>query len=180
MSASIEVELQIACRAHDVPPSAEIRSWIEDAVRHADAVPDGRYEVVVRVVDERESRALNYRFRGKDRPTNVLAFPAGDPALLQPPAAGESAPPSLPLGDLAICAPVLAREAAEQGKPAAAHWAHLVVHGTLHLLGYDHASRDEAERMEGLERRILAARGIADPYAERHPGAPANAARPDA
>jgi probable rRNA maturation factor len=161
MSPTVEVELQVACRTRRVPSADEIRSWIADAIAQAGRAPGGAVEVVVRVVGERESRALNYRFRKQDRPTNVLAFPAATPEELKHVHAGES----LPLGDLAICAPVLEREAAEQGKAAEAHWAHLVVHGTLHLLGFDHRSEDEAAVMEGLERRILAARGIADPYA---------------
>lgn len=161
MSASVAVELQIACRTHGVPPRDRIRAWIEDTIAHAGRAAAGRFEVVVRVVDERESRALNYRFRHKDRPTNVLAFPASMPGEPGTAADGES----MPLGDLAVCAPVLDREAALQGKTAEAHWAHLVVHGTLHLLGYDHESADDAAQMEALETRILAARGIADPYA---------------
>ena len=161
MSAAAEVDLQVACRTRRVPSASEIRSWIADAIAQAGRAPAGVVEVVVRVVGERESRALNYRFRKQDRPTNVLAFPAAAPEELGHLPPGES----LPLGDLAICAPVLEREAAEQGKAPEAHWAHLVVHGTLHLLGFDHKSEEDAAEMEGLERRILAARGIADPYA---------------
>jgi probable rRNA maturation factor len=115
----------------------------------------------VRIVDERESRALNYRFRGKDRPTNVLAFPAadGDGIAGLPDDDTERA-----LGDLAICGPIVEREAREQGKKPRDHWAHLLVHGTLHLLGHDHESENEAEAMERLEAEILAARGIDSPY----------------
>ena len=95
-------------------------------------------------------------YRGKDRETNVLSFPAGDDGL----------PPDVarPLGDLVICAPVVLREAGEQGKSVADHWGHLLVHGSLHLLGFDHETDAEASAMEGLEREILAARGVADPY----------------
>lgn len=160
---TVDVELQVACATESLPREDEIRAWIEAAIEAADRPAAARLEVVVRVVDERESRSLNYRFRQKDRPTNVLAFPATVPG--EAPGPVEEDP--VPLGDLAICALVLEREAAEQGKAPAAHWAHLLVHGTLHLLGYDHQAADEAARMEGLETRILAARGLPDPYADR-------------
>lgn len=161
MSASVNVELQVACRTETIPNQDEIRGWIEDTLRMSGNADTGEYGVVVRVVDERESRALNYRFRQQDKATNVLAFPAtgGDPV------AGPPAPPSLPLGDLAVCAPVLEREARQQGKTPAAHWGHLLVHGTLHLLGYDHQDERDAAQMERLETGILAERGVADPYA---------------
>ena len=112
-------------------------------------------ELSIRIVDIAEGRALNRDYRGKDYATNVLSFPAELPPGV-----------SLPLiGDLAICAPVVAREAAEQGKDPRDHWAHMTVHGVLHLLGYDHIQDSEAEAMEALETRILAGLGIADPYA---------------
>lgn len=119
-------------------------------------------ELVVRVVDEAESAALNQRYARKKGPTNVLAFPAGDPLV-----AGEPMLPAEPtaLGDLAICAAVVAREAAEQGKAAKAHWAHMVIHGCLHLRGYDHMNAADASIMEARERELLAGLGIADPYA---------------
>lgn len=162
--ATVDVELQIACASDTVPHEDEIRAWVEDVLRLAGKSAAGRLEVVVRVVDERESRSLNFRFRHKDRPTNVLAFPAAEPGGMPAPPDGDATS----LGDLAICAPVLEREAREQGKTPAAHWAHLLVHGTLHLLGYDHETAVEAARMEGLETRILAARGVPDPYAVRY------------
>jgi len=111
-------------------------------------------ELAIRIVGLEEGQALNRDYRGKDYPTNVLSFPAELPPGV-----------ALPLiGDLAICAPVVAREAAEQGKKPTQHWAHMTVHGVLHLLGYDHLEDAEAERMESLETRILASLGIADPY----------------
>ena len=110
-------------------------------------------DLCLRIVDAAESRALNHRYRDRDRPTNVLSFPAQAPV-----------PGMTMLGDLVLCAPVIAAEAAEQGKPARAHWAHMVVHGVVHLRGHDHENDDEAAAMEGEERRILAALGIADPY----------------
>jgi probable rRNA maturation factor len=111
-------------------------------------------EVSIRIVDAEEGQALNRQYRGRDYATNVLSFEADLPPGV-----------NLPLiGDLVICAPVVAREAAEQGKKANDHWAHLTIHGTLHLLGYDHIEDGEAEEMEALETRILKGLGIADPY----------------
>ena len=138
------------------PPVRDIRRWARAAL-------DGeasRGELTVRIVGEEESAALNERYRGKQGATNVLAFPAGGPAEM---ADGEL----LPLGDLVICAPVVAREAREQGKPLAAHWAHMVVHGALHLAGYDHEADAAATAMEARERLILAALGFPDPYEDR-------------
>ena len=113
-------------------------------------------EVCIRIVGPRESRRLNALYRGLDHATNVLSFPAG-------PVPGEGV---APLGDIAICATVVAREARAQGKTLAAHWAHMVVHGVLHLLEYDHIEDDDATRMERRERALLAQLGFADPYQE--------------
>jgi probable rRNA maturation factor len=155
----VNLELQEACSVASLPDTAEMRRWIEAAIDAAND-DDGRAcDVVVRIVDEGESRQLNYRYRNRDWATNVLAFPAD-----------ESAVPGLPptrrrqLGDLAICGPVVECEALEQGKPAAGHWGHLLIHGTLHLLGYDHDTEDEAAEMERLEARIMADHGFGDPY----------------
>lgn len=141
-----------------VPGRDALRRWAEAALRHAGVEADAR-ELTVRIVGEAESRELNAGWRGKDRPTNVLAFPGGE----EPGLPGEV---DYPLGDLVVCAPVVAREAAEQGKTAESHWCHMIVHGTLHLAGYDHQTPDEAARMEGLEREILAELGHPDPYRE--------------
>jgi len=110
--------------------------------------------VSVHIVGARAARTLNARYRGKHKPTNVLSFPGPD---LMPD--GER-----PLGDIVICAPVMAREAHAQRKSLTAHWAHITVHGTLHLLGYDHQQPGEARRMEALEVRVLGKLGIGDPY----------------
>ena len=137
-------------------------------------------DLTIRVVGAAESRRLNRTWRGKDKPTNVLSFPSaaldaplprasrgragrGRSALAdgRRPMAGSP----LPLGDLAICAPVVAREAREQGKPATAHWAHMVIHGVLHLLGYDHENDRDADLMETRERKLLERFGYPDPYA---------------
>lgn len=135
-----------------VPAAASFRRWVEAALRGARRRKST--ELAIRIVDTDEGRALNRDYRGKDYATNVLSFPAELPPGV-----------ALPLiGDLAICAPVVAREAAEQGKPLRDHWAHLTVHGVLHLLGHDHIEEAQAEAMEALETRILAGLGIPDPY----------------
>ena len=135
-----------------VPSAASFRQWVNAAL--AGAKRRKPTELSIRIVDTTEGRELNRDYRGKDYATNVLSFPAELPPGVQ-----------LPLiGDLAICAPVVIREATEQGKPARHHWAHMTVHGVLHLLGYDHIVDAEAEAMEALETRILGKLGIADPY----------------
>ncbi len=111
-------------------------------------------EFTARFVGIEESQALNLQFRGKDKPTNVLSFPFESPPGIEMPL----------LGDLVICAPVISQEAAEQNKPVAFHYAHMLVHGILHLLGYDHIEDTQADEMEALEIRILAELGIDDPY----------------
>jgi probable rRNA maturation factor len=149
------VDVQIATDAKGVPTSEEIRRWVERAASNELQDPD--LEISVRVVDEHEMQHLNREYREQDKTTNVLSFPAGD-------VAGLPKGVSPVLGDIVICAAVVEREAAEQGKTAADHWGHMLVHGVLHLLGYDHTTASEAEAMEGLEREILADLGIADPY----------------
>jgi probable rRNA maturation factor len=152
------VDLQIADPGPSVPNPAHISEWVE-AVMADDA---GSCEICVRIVSQRESRRLNQRFRGRPTATNVLAFPADLPAG-----------PDLPLlGDLVVCRAVVEREAGEQGKPVEAHWAHMVVHGTLHLLGYDHNTEQEEARMEAREVQILATLGYPDPYEELDRGGP--------
>ncbi len=151
----IELDLQLASEAQ-APSQADFLRWCELALRQRSADS----ELTIRVVDEAEGRELNRTWRHKDYATNVLSFPADVPdGILDIPL----------LGDLVICAPVVEREAAEQGKPSQAHWAHLVIHGCLHLLGYDHIEDDEAEEMEALERELLAELGHPDPYAEQQP-----------
>lgn len=140
----------------NAPSSGDLRRWAQAALQGGDA------EVTVRLVGATEGRELNRDFRGKDYATNVLTFVYGEGGGM-PDEDGDA-----PLaGDLVLCVPVVVREAAEQGKPVAAHFAHLIVHGMLHLQGYDHEDSDEAEEMEALETRILAELGYPDPYAER-------------
>ena len=152
----MNVDVQVASDAAGIPASEDIRDWVERAVQ---AVNPGRdADVSVRIVDEQEMQALNRSYRDQDKPTNVLAFPASDAGFVPP---GE-----VPLlGDIVVCAGVVAREADEQGKPPGHHWSHMLVHGTLHLLGHDHVTDSQAQAMEALERRILDSLGIADPYA---------------
>jgi probable rRNA maturation factor len=152
----MNVDVQVASDAAGIPSTGAVRGWVERTVRATD--PERDAEVSVRIVDEAEMHVLNREYRDQDKPTNVLAFPAGDAGFVPP---GE-----IPLlGDIVVCAAVVAREADEQGKPLEHHWAHMLVHGTLHLLGYDHVGEEQAETMEALERRILDEAGIADPYA---------------
>lgn len=146
----MDLDLQVVTEADGIPDEAAIRRWLEAALA-------GRREeaqLTVRITDAAEITELNREYRGKDRPTNVLSFPF-------------EAPPgvALPLlGDIVICAQVVADEAQQQGKPLEAHWAHMVIHGTLHLLGYDHIEEAEAAEMEGLEIELLAGLGYANPY----------------
>ncbi len=149
------VDVQIAVDDAGVPARATIADWVRGAL--AAAGHDRASEVSVRVVAEAEMQDLNRTYRGKDRPTNVLSFPAGQFAT----------PPDEDvdfLGDIVICAAVVHAEARAQAKTADAHWAHMLVHGSLHLLGFDHETAPEAAVMEGLETRILAAAGVSDPY----------------
>jgi len=148
MSANPMINVQRRVTAAGVPAPSTLRAWAMAALEGA--TPG---EITIRVVAEDESAALNGKFRHKPYPTNVLSFPYESEALNEQ-----------VLGDLVICAPVVAREAAEQNKEPHAHWAHMVVHGVLHLLGHDHIQEQEAELMETKERQILARLGFADPY----------------
>ena len=136
------VDVQLGCQA-DTPAPALLRHWTESALNGEES------DVCVRIVDRGEGADLNHRFRQRPDATNVLAFPADEAGVL---------------GDIAICAPVVAEEAQAQGKPLAHHYAHLVVHGVLHLLGMDHAKPDEARAMEAQEVTLLARLGIDNPY----------------
>ncbi len=147
---SIVVHVQYATQRTGVPNVAEFRRCVSVAL--SGRVDGG--EVLVRVVDDAESAELNQHYRGKPGPTNVLSFPFEPPAGI----------PSALLGDLIICAPVVRREAREQQIPARAHWAHMVVHGCLHLLGYDHQNDRDAERMETAEIEALRELGFENPY----------------
>ncbi|WP_323065012.1 rRNA maturation RNase YbeY [Aeromonas jandaei] len=148
---SVTLDLQLASASTvGLPSEAQLQGWLDGTILGFQ--PEA--EVTVRIVDEAESNELNLTYRGKDKPTNVLSFPFEAPPGLELPL----------LGDLVICRQVVEREAQEQGKPLMAHWAHMVVHGSLHLLGYDHIEDEEAEEMEALERDIMQELGFADPY----------------
>ncbi len=151
------VDVQLACDDPDAPDAESIREWVVSAIAAAEESAKDGVEVSVRVVDVDEMQMLNREYRDKDKPTNVLSFPAGEIDGLPVDEAGV-------LGDVVICAAIVRDEAAEQGKALADHWGHMLVHGTLHLLGYDHMTDAEATAMEGLEVRILTSRGVADPY----------------
>lgn len=160
-SGPLRVEVQYAARRPWVPSATAIRRWARAAYAAAASGRRTRVHgpgpaalICVRVAGAGESQRLNREFRDRDRPTNVLSFPAS----------AEETGATGALGDLVICAPVVAREAREQGKTRAAHWAHMVVHGTLHLLGHDHEQRRQARRMERLEVEILVGLGYQNPY----------------
>jgi probable rRNA maturation factor len=146
----LDVGVSYGLPRRGLPSAVSFRRW-------ASAAAEGRIrraDLAIRLVDTKEGRALNRHYRGKDYATNVLSFPVELPEGVNLPL----------LGDLVICAPVVAREAAEQGKPLAAHYAHLTIHGVLHLLGLDHENEREAEAMERIEREILASLDLPDPY----------------
>ncbi|MFC4363521.1 rRNA maturation RNase YbeY [Simiduia curdlanivorans] len=150
---AITVDVDTASKAPNIPSQAQFERWVAAAIGAHQATA----EVSIMIVDEAQGQSLNHEYRGKNYATNVLSFPAELPPELELPL----------LGDLVICAPVVAREAAEQNKALEAHWAHMVLHGTLHLLGYDHIDDDEAEAMEALETRIITELGYSAPYADR-------------
>jgi len=150
-SAGIKLYIDNAAEFDDVPGREAFHDWVEAAL--AGRMPNAH--ISIRIVSAAESRRYNARYRQRDSATNVLSFAADI----------NEYPESLPiLGDLMICAEIVADEAAAQGKLAADHWAHMVVHGTLHLLGYEHQSDAEARVMEQRERTALRRLGIADPY----------------
>lgn len=141
----VDITIQFASEEPSVPGENAILYW-------ARSVLDGKEgEVTIRITNEDEMRSLNHRWRNIDNPTNVLSFPLNDTG-------------SPLLGDIVICAPVLRREAAQQGKSVNAHWAHIIIHGILHLMGYDHGNETDAEFMEAKETAIMQDLGFPDPY----------------
>lgn len=145
-----EVEIQRAVTEGDYPDDEAFTGWVELVLGHFNR----QGSVVIRLVDADESRSLNHQYREKDYATNVLSFPFEAPDFVE----------DDHLGDLVICAPVVKTEAEEQGKALSAHWAHMVIHGMLHLLGYDHESEAEANEMESLEVELLKQLAISNPY----------------
>ena len=156
------IDCQNASDATHLPSEEDLTQWVNAVLKHPRVCEEAlshkpslaKAELTVRLVDERESQQLNHEYRQKNKPTNVLSFPAELPDFVDLPL----------LGDLIICAPVVAKEAKEQHKVLSAHWAHMVIHGTLHLLGYDHIDENDATQMEAIETTILASMGIACPY----------------
>ena len=145
----LTVDIQEAYTDGDIPDPALFRAWAQAAW-----LQQQPSEVTIRIVGSEESRTLNHQYRGKDKPTNVLSFPFEAPPGITMPLAG----------DLVICAPVVEKEAEDQHKGPVAHWAHMVVHGMLHLQGYDHIEDKDAEVMEELEIRLLTQLGFTNPY----------------
>lgn len=147
---TIILDIQSASSSEDAPDDQSIKRWVSAAI----GSKTGDTELSIRIVDEAEGKALNETYRGASGPTNVLSFPFD-----------EKTPEPLPLiGDIVVCAPVVAREAAQQNKDLNAHWAHMIIHGVLHLLGYDHQDDEQANVMETLETEIMQGLGFPPPY----------------
>ena len=147
----IDIQFATSTPASLLPDSQQIANWV------ANTAPQlAQAEVTIRIVDEEESRRLNFEYRHKNKATNVLSFPFEVPMEIDLPL----------LGDLVMCAPVVIKEAQEQGKALEAHWAHMVLHGMLHLLGFDHQTDQDAQQMESLEIDLLIALGYGNPYSQ--------------
>ncbi len=155
MNANLDVQYAVSDDEADPPSPGLIRSWVDAAL----FAQRDESELTVRIVDTAEIQYLNRTYRQQDKPTNVLSFPFEKLDGIELPL----------LGDVVICAAIVALEAQQQQKPAQDHWAHMVVHGVLHLLGYDHIKEKDAEIMEGLEIEVLQRLGIANPYEENRP-----------
>jgi probable rRNA maturation factor len=157
------IDLQIASENKQLPTLAQLEQWAQLALQ----TPDSDAEITIRMVDDAESHELNLQYRGQDKPTNVLSFPFEQPDFNDPELAAEMAAElggAGYLGDLVVNAQLVAQEAVQQHKTVADHWAHLIIHGTLHLQGFDHIEDNEAEAMEALEGQLLATLNIANPY----------------
>lgn len=154
----LQLDLQVVVDV-ELPTREQFETWLEAALSGEWAGKREQAELTIRIVDEDEMINLNRDYRHRDKVTNVLSFPFEMPEGVEDSEAGGL------LGDIVICADVVKKEAQEQGKPIEAHWAHMVTHGSLHLLGYDHIEATEADEMEALEAQILGAQGYANPYA---------------
>ncbi|QIK37529.1 rRNA maturation RNase YbeY [Caldichromatium japonicum] len=158
MSLDLDLDLQIAAEDRDHPTLQQLERWVVAALSGR----RNRAALTIRLVEPSESQALNRQYRGSDRPTNVLSFPFELPPGIDP-----RDPIHGLIGDLVICSALVRQEASAQGKALEAHWAHLVVHGVLHLIGYDHHSPGQAAEMESLETAILAGLGFPPPYEDQ-------------
>ncbi|WP_163936961.1 rRNA maturation RNase YbeY [Paraferrimonas sp. SM1919] len=150
---NLNLDLQLAFEHSDTPSLQQFELWASSVL--ADYKDDA--ELTIRIVDNEESQYLNHQYRGKDKPTNVLSFPFEAPAHIELPL----------LGDLVISAPVVCAEAKEQNKSIISHWAHMVIHGCLHLLGFDHINEAEAEEMEAIEIAVMTQLGYNNPYEQQ-------------
>jgi probable rRNA maturation factor len=151
------IDLQIACLATELPTKKQFQLWVDTALEEVSSDPSQEFELTIRLVNSEESQQLNNQYRSKDKPTNVLSFPFEVPDGIE----------LNLLGDLIICIEVMEQEAKEQNKALFDHWAHLVIHGCLHLVGFDHISDSEALEMESIEIIILEKLGITNPYLEK-------------
>jgi probable rRNA maturation factor len=149
------VDLQLASENQQaLPELAQFEAWVRVTIIAASEQLRDEAELTIRIVDSEESQQLNHQYREKDKSTNVLSFPFQNPPGI-----------TLPLlGDLVVCKEVVEKEATEQQKPLISHWAHMTIHGTLHLLGFDHIEEDEAEAMESIETKLMIELGYSDPY----------------
>jgi len=147
---TITLDVQLACDAENLPSTEQLQLWVNTALNSYQK----NFELTIRIVEVKESQALNLQYREKDKSTNVLSFPFEVPEGIELDL----------LGDLVICADVVKKEAEIQFKKLSHHWAHMVIHGCLHLLGYDHIDDDDATEMEALETKLLAELNISDPY----------------
>ncbi|GLS25541.1 rRNA maturation RNase YbeY [Marinibactrum halimedae] len=169
---NLQLDLQIAVEPNNLPSTAEFQQWAELAIAYGratpESTPEGAVELTIRLAPSDEIQELNRTYRQKNKPTNVLSFPADIPEAL-----GMEMGIDL-LGDLIICPAVVESEAQEQEKALISHWAHMVIHGTLHLLGYDHIEDDEAHEMESLEIQLLEKLGYPAPYQIKSSDTPKN------
>jgi probable rRNA maturation factor len=161
LSVSAILDLQLASDSADIPKQGDIQLWLDTLLLHQQIAEK---EVTVRIVDSAEIQQLNQQFRGKDKATNVLSFPFEMPELNLPDGAQLDESMSNFIGDIVVCAQVVTQESQQQNKLLSHHWAHMIIHGTLHLLGFDHIEEQEAQEMEGIEIAILQKLAIDDPY----------------
>ena len=155
------LDLQLASHCADIPEEQDIQVWLDTLLSYQQL---DKKEITVRIVDDEEIQQLNQQYRGKDKATNVLSFPFEMPELNLPDGEQIDGAISHFLGDIVICAQVVTQESQQQNKPLGHHWAHMLIHGTLHLLGYDHINEQDAQEMEGIEIAILHKLAIDDPY----------------